>query len=40
MLRVYESVPFVIHKTVEGGIISLKFRFDELKETAKDASRQ
>jgi len=31
MLRVYESVPFVIHKAIEGGIISLKFRFDELK---------
>ena len=32
MLRVYENVPFVVHKTIESGIISLSFRFDEPKE--------
>jgi len=32
MLRVFEKVPYVLHKTLEQGIFSLKFRFDEPRE--------
>ncbi len=32
MLKVYGTVPFVVHKRMEGGVISLRFRFDELKD--------
>ncbi len=35
MLKIFENVPFVLHSTVEEGVVSLKFKFDELKETSE-----
>jgi GNAT superfamily N-acetyltransferase len=35
MLKIFENLPFVIHSTIEDGVVSLKFKFDELKETSK-----
>ena len=32
MLKVYDKLPFKIHKKFADGVISLKFRFDEFKE--------
>jgi acyl-CoA hydrolase/GNAT superfamily N-acetyltransferase len=32
MLRVFERLPYVLHKTVSEGVVTMKFRFDELKE--------
>ena len=33
MLRTFERLPYVIHKKLEDGVVSLHFRFDEPKET-------
>jgi acyl-CoA hydrolase/GNAT superfamily N-acetyltransferase len=38
MLRVYESVPYVIHKTIDSGVVELRFRFDELKMTGEEVT--
>jgi len=38
MLRVYDSLPYVIHKTIDSGVIALKFRFDELKTTGEETA--
>lgn len=32
MLKVFEKLPYVLHKTVSEGIVNIKFRFDQLKE--------
>ena len=32
MMTVFEKLPYVIHKKVEDGVLSLHWRFDELKE--------
>ena len=32
MLRTFERLPYVIHKKLEDGVVSLHFRFDEPKE--------
>ncbi len=32
MLNVFEKLPYVLHKAVSDGIVSIKFRFNELKE--------
>ena len=34
MLHVFDKLPYVVHKSASHGIVSLKFRFDELKEIA------
>lgn len=34
MLKIFENMPFVTHSTIEDGVVSLKFRFDELREPA------
>jgi len=38
MLRVYDSVPYVIHKTIDSGIVELRFRFDEPKMTSEEVN--
>jgi hypothetical protein len=39
MIRVLEKVPYVLHKHVEEGVLTLKWRFDEPKEPdAADAT--
>jgi len=35
MLRVYDSVPYAVHKTLEDGVVDIRFSFDE-KEDAKE----
>ena len=37
MLRVYDSVPYVIHKTIDSGVVELRFRFDEPKMSGEEA---
>jgi len=32
MLRVFDEAPYVLHRTLSKGIVSLKFRFDEAKD--------
>jgi hypothetical protein len=32
MLHVFDKLPYVIHKSVSHGVVSIKFRFDELKD--------
>jgi hypothetical protein len=36
MLRVYDSVPYVIHKTIDSGVLELRFRFDEPKMSGEE----
>lgn len=36
MLKVYEKVPYKIHKRFADGIVSLTFAFDEYKDAEKD----
>ncbi|MGC8658107.1 MAG: GNAT family N-acetyltransferase [Desulfomonilaceae bacterium] len=36
MLKVYEKVPFRIHKRFADGVVSLSFRFDEFKDEEKN----
>lgn len=36
MMAVFEKLPYVLHKTVANGVISLKFNFDELKPVQDD----
>ncbi|MDQ1240295.1 MAG: hypothetical protein QG577_2481 [Thermodesulfobacteriota bacterium] len=36
MLRVYDSVPYVIHKTIDSGVVELRFRFDEPKMSGEE----
>lgn len=38
MLKVYESVPYVLHKQIADGVISLSFSFDEPKDAAETKS--
>ena len=33
MLHVFDKLPYVVHKNVSQGVVSIHFRFDELKET-------
>ncbi|MCX5863074.1 MAG: hypothetical protein NTW27_13260 [Deltaproteobacteria bacterium] len=35
ILRVYDSVPYAVHKTFEDGVVDIRFSFDE-KEDAKE----
>lgn len=36
MLRVYDSLPYIIHKTIDSGVIAIKFKFDEPKATGEE----
>jgi acyl-CoA hydrolase/GNAT superfamily N-acetyltransferase len=38
MLKVYESVPYVLHKQIADGVISLSFSFDEPKDAVETKS--
>jgi acyl-CoA hydrolase/GNAT superfamily N-acetyltransferase len=31
MLKVFEKLPYILHKSVSEGVVNLKFRFDEMK---------
>ena len=31
MLKTFEKLPYVLHRTVSDGVVTVEFRFDELK---------
>jgi hypothetical protein len=31
MLKTFEKLPYVLHRTVSDGVVTVEFKFDELK---------